>query len=1117
MLICFSSQSFAHIPENSDSDEAYQHPINSPILSIDGNESTESITFFSETLQNDVLHYPDLFGIETPDNPYYMNYFSDWENGSLSDFVTVDSSVTGGYRSTELQLYVKTKNAGLYSVGKADVSIYGYTNSTGVKEIRIYNNTLLNYQAVQSFSGGSYEWQNFTVTNPEYFGTNNEISLKIRFATGGSVSEAFFDYIGVNYYYMTLADAEHYAEGFSDVSDWAIQTGNTPTSDDDVGSFHVNGDNAWDYYYTNVPAITNMNGYYIEVRFSANESGSLLRIYGFALDDHAGTSYALDGNANLFPTTSWQTKRFPISHDVALESIRFHMKAPSSDTEVKFDYLRISPADEMGWQHDGSTVEGVTNDAESGFTYSTSSDGDILGCNITRTSGSGSTFVEVRFLFDTTTTVCDIERDYYPFWAINAKVSRSSSASSLMYFSVGSDSYWSTLETSISELSSYTTLRLNHKASTSSNANEFARIGGYLDATDDWLYIQTDWCMAYSIANYTYSASGVGTDDYLYVDSNILYSSVDSGTIELDYDPALSVSDTYSVYNLTTSGTAPEFSMYVSSWSTYSDDTRGATSSGTITDIKLRFDGTEDLSEIKFIEDGTSPVVVRSNANPVTPDDSEAVTLSAVVTDAIEVWTVKYNAIVYPSGFSDVDYSANEQSDNLWTYTFSAGTLNEGYYCFLISASDGANTNTATEYAYVDFTVGEVAITQFNLTLWQVNILDYHINIDWATAWGNSTLQAYDNDSLQATGTDEDATLIFAKSSVVGVHVLDFKISSGTNTIWKNNTQYEIAQDQIVLSNSFYGEDGDSWAFSATVNQNVNYYVYDNDTLKESGTKTTGFFAISRDFVNTIGKHIVSIKFNTSLDSEWAGGSYDVDSTLSIDSIGTDQNNETVTVGFRVVRSAASSLTYTAYEAGLVRATGIISINEGDFFSCAFDKSYVNIEGNATVVFSDGTSSVNVTVIYIIIDQADEVTNVNTTGGSTTINPPVSESMRIDNFRVITTDDTDVYALGSVNYDCSYIAYQNGEQAGTGDVLEGSFSIKLSYLDGEVNVTIIFSANGQNDIIVSADYGIVVEDTVTGLVTTISVSAIIIVFLVALLMDKRYRAELVKAHRQGKR
>jgi hypothetical protein len=321
----------------------------------------------------------------------------------------------------------------------------------------------------------------------------------------------------------------------------------------------------------------------------------------------------------------------------------------------------------------------------------------------------------------------------------------------------------------------------------------------------------------------------------------------------------------------------------VSEWSSYSDDTRGAVSSGTVTDIKLKFDSTEVLSAIKFIEDGTAPLIVRSSANPPDPTDDEGIVLKAVVDDAVEVYTVKFNAIVYPDGFSDVDYSATEQTDNLWMYSFSS--LDAGNYTFKVIASDGANENDLTEYAYIDFVVREAVIIINPITFtgagddfeditlsFECNKAGSYVITEWTAAdasdasdtWTGTVIDGWNNIAWDKLSTDSE-TVYF-----------NFTITSGSLS-WDFENQYQVAQTTFYASTVSQVEGIDAVTVAGRISKLGAWQLYDDlDTLKDTGSITDLDFTIR--FTKWSGydeqDHDFAIKFTNGSQSCWYNSSY---------------------------------------------------------------------------------------------------------------------------------------------------------------------------------------------------------------------------------------------------
>jgi hypothetical protein len=293
-----------------------------------------------------------------------------------------------------------------------------------------------------------------------------------------------------------------------------------------------------------------------------------------------------------------------------------------------------------------------------------------------------------------------------------------------------------------------------------------------------------------------------------------------------------------------------------------------------------------------------------------------------------------------------------------------------------VKVFDAANTFWLNQ-TYDEYTITAFAVRTVLFSVGTVNIIAFA-----QTSFNNATCYLYENDVLKDTGA-EGTYLEYSLSTSINTYEVSFKIDAGgSNTVWVNDS-YVVEQAPIIISNPTYLEFRDSsfWSLSGETNQAINYYVYDNNTLVDSGTKTTGFFSVSQNFVNTIGKHIIKIKLNTSTDTAFLGGSYDIDTTLLFDSYDPDQDNATCSIGFRVVRTASTTLTYTIYEivsGETLIESGSFSVTTFDFVSIEFQKSAANIDANATIIISDGTSTRNITIIYLVFEPK---TVSNTYGG----------------------------------------------------------------------------------------------------------------------------------------
>ena len=386
-----------------------------------------------------------------------------------------------------------------------------------------------------------------------------------------------------------------YAESFADVSEWQVLGASyiaEISSDGDLGNLTWTY-GVYGYAYDDITE-TDFSGCYIEYRISAGSTQ-----HGIRLMDDTTQRFFFGWNTGAGPFKRYVESAVGVDRiDILVDDL--------GDGYNFWDYLRIANSTSMGWQHDGSTTAGVIDDGDAGVTFTASSDGDKLTLNTTWVSGNY--WSSWRVLYDATTTAADINRDYYPFYELQFTCTKTGSVSAgqvgLYVYYDGHETVYNTFVIDGSDV----TIHGNMAAETATDSKKYIDFYSYMDGAGDSVEVVMDWVKIYSIANFTVTQSSTTTDDYLYVDSGILYSNIDDGYIELNHDPTLSVApDTYPLYyNLSTIGTAPQFSMYVVSWSTYSDETRGVISSRIVTDIKLKFDSTEIISEIRFAMDDIS-------------------------------------------------------------------------------------------------------------------------------------------------------------------------------------------------------------------------------------------------------------------------------------------------------------------------------------------------------------------------------------------------------------------------------------------------------------------------------------------------------------------------------
>ena len=573
-----------------------------------GDESPQSITSFSETLPDDVLFYPDAFYDPIMD---YCNSSSTVNQGAETNSYT-DTQATGGnawesYDGTEeyhVEFYM------LFTIPDLGGSIDGiglntyvkYTGASGGWSIDI------NFWDGAAWVGGvdetdaiTYTWVNTTSYDAGTW-SSNTIKVRVRCEDANDEVTLYIDYAEITIdYMMTLSDSDHYAESFAGVDDWSEEanTANAAsfTTNGDILDFSITFDDAGNEYavYATDISLTIPAGGSIEYRYKIDNATAVNGYFRM----HDGVNLISGGLASELDSEDWETVKVSESEITdadydAGEELYIWIYLDDAPAEIDsgtyhmwFDYARVSPSNEAGWQHDGSTIEGFAPQNE----YCVlSTDGDLLNF-----SADGETaFWDI--LFDPTATLAYLDPDYYQFskYKIDSVHDDNSDGNiwTIRYYFDGGN-YYAPPETDIAG-----TFYENLLAG-AGGSNDRYKIRIWCNA-DEWFTL--DYFKIYSIANFTVSQSGVGTDDYLYVDSGTLYSHIDEGYIEANHDPTLDIGTHYG-WDLNTSFISPEVDFYDGAWLGYSSETEGEFTLGTtITDFRLKFTDTENIISLTFTD-----------------------------------------------------------------------------------------------------------------------------------------------------------------------------------------------------------------------------------------------------------------------------------------------------------------------------------------------------------------------------------------------------------------------------------------------------------------------------------------------------------------------------------
>ena len=564
--------------------------LGSSIFAVSATEysvSEQSITWFDETLLDDVRYYPDgdlvsetivaSAGSSTGEHPVGSYVSTQAVGGDIySNDDYSDPHVTAVYLNFTTP----------YVSGSITVSFYAtylYQDTTAdVNEIGVWDGASwddFGDISNDQFSPYDETWVNFTITSNYII--DETISIRGYLENDDNIFIKV-DYAEVSIISPIVLSSGAYAESFADESDWIVVSGETPTSDGDVMSVDHVGDSATKLIYSNAPSLPSAF-YYMEYRYRENVTATnTLDIVVFAEDDYSGASLRPAGFQSV--SITWKTHRVYFTQ--AVESIRIGHHSVDA-CALEFDYLRIFPANESGYQDDCSTVAYTT-----ALRVDVESDGDHIQFQYSGGGGTG----ELSFHTDIGgSNIAAIDTNYYPFIGWNV-VNLTDD-----YYEVYADN---TL------VYTGTGLGLQHVNVKASGEDEYTTITFVLHTVTESMAL--DWVKGYSIANYTVTQGLCETDDYLFVEDNILYSSGIVGLnefIRCTYDITLSINGSiYNVFNVTTNLDDEGFYFtWYNAGSNIETETTGSVS-GTIIGFYIQADakdgdvGIRSFSAIKFID-----------------------------------------------------------------------------------------------------------------------------------------------------------------------------------------------------------------------------------------------------------------------------------------------------------------------------------------------------------------------------------------------------------------------------------------------------------------------------------------------------------------------------------
>jgi len=863
VLVLFTAllSSFAAIPsvivsyQSSDDLSGSANQLNNSIIkennftvAADGDVSPESITSFSETSDDDTMLYPDA--------DYNITFWDDAIAGS-ADYATYSGDYTDtwdddtsyfvcGLRSGSTYEGLKLTfefDRDSYSISYFRV-VYGTYGDGAYPDMHFYNYTSSTYDLVanldyHSGSWGEYVWS-YHLAGTDYISPDGEVKFWIRvyWPSGGDHgvridhAQLLVDYV----------NPDVYVESFADVSDWLMrdfETMESISTDGDIVSFvaHKDASSDSDSFYVDIP---DAYYHYWEVRYRLNTTAIGSLVLQTVTGDDGAT-----GNINwwgLTKTTTWSTLKLHANIGT-VGSFRFYIQTNDVNpgpVTLYVDYVRAANSTYFGWQHDGSTTAGTSNEGSAGWTYSLSSDGDVLTITMSHDSGTDTvSWVDIEF--DTTSTVADLERDYYPFaamqWSITSMSTTSGSSRVAVYPYVDGyapnspDEYFSHQN----EYSTFDwkTSRTNLKAMTweTTSANGI-RFWFYSYDTGENVTIKVDWVKVYSIANYTITQSGDTLTDYvLYCqDGNLIREGDEENSvwISLKSDFTISVdTSVYNVVNVTWDGSMTDGVVdwgfrddYYGVWHfdeydpDYVSDTykyegyRFTTTRDTITRFILNVYHECRISAIKFWTDNTAPTIQEKWQVPDEPTISDDLKLFVIAEESVSIYQVSVSVLQVPAGFTLDSSQLSRLSDDgvteVWSGTVSSNLL-EGDYVLRIDVTDGANS----DYGYIVFSVARDSYTGY------IRIFDSlgdYIPFETFEVWRNAsrqytdTFSAYVDEAYQITVKDRFGqtlnTTTFAAGTrefVLVVNVYSLKVMSWYSDFVRFNiTRGGVTYSEII-------------------------------------------------------------------------------------------------------------------------------------------------------------------------------------------------------------------------------------------------------------------------------------------------------------------------------
>ncbi len=612
-----------------------------------------------------------------------------------------------------------------------------------------------------------------------------------------------------------------YVESFADVTDWytnAWESEDSYSTDGDILSLesYGNANNDVDKLLSDSISISMYN--YFEFRYRMNVSTGGADGVWIAFYDAAGALIRYWSTDSL-TANKWVTVKRWIptlsagsSSSTTIEKVGLYTRTDVGEhARLDVDYVRVASGDQMGWQYDGSTLCGVEPASLANWQSTT----EILSGDQFRVTAkkiaAGNSYFYVKFYTDTTSTIAEVDEDYYPFFKIRWAGDNLNDTSCWMYLYVyGQDKNptWTEMMTAglvhSVDFNETVVMNVDAIASEPNSRDYIATIYVYLDDNriNSVVQITVDYMKMYSIAEFSISQNYVEVDDIAYVQNGLLYTELDGypESIIFNHDPAVSISPTYNVVNLTLADSDPTSSPYdygvrvyqtTSTYLTKYEETRfDWTSSLTeVTDFFIESYYTNIISAIKFWQDSAAPEIIAVWNTPSEPDNATSVRFSVTAYDLMGVYSVSLVSLMQPAGSSisaiTLSRYALGAGSELWTANETLSV--PGEYVFEVRVSDGANVAYETlslvvdQYEPATLVVSDSVFSYNNET----NVLSGDVSIP-------CSYSVYENDSLTASGSLSAGSysIEWPHSTTPGNYFWAVKFENGGHTMWRNGTYH---------------------------------------------------------------------------------------------------------------------------------------------------------------------------------------------------------------------------------------------------------------------------------------------------------------------------------------